>query len=148
MHSSANCWWCFLKFLNASRANIYSYVKLLNVHKKIGNTPYQIRVNVFNFIKSHSFKTSEDKKKMQMRNPLTDKRNVYTIKDEHFIYFTYSLFKVYTVTGLLPECCGIKVPSEIFVCGWFAFSFWFLYWSQISHLSTFYLQRKRSLNLM
>lgn len=49
---------------------------------------------------------------MQMKESLTDKGNIYTIKDEHFVYFTCSLFKVYTVTGLLPGCCPMHVELK------------------------------------
>lgn len=61
---------------------------------------------------SHSFKASENKKKMQMKEPLTGKGNIYTSR-MNMVYFLCSQFNVYAAAvGLLPKCCLMSVELK------------------------------------
>lgn len=97
-------------------------------------------------MKSHSFKASENRKKLQRKEPLTGKGNMDTIKDGNCILNVQLIESIHSHRSspwLLSNKCGIKMQSWfffyffIFFGVWFIFSFCVLYWSWISHLDTF-----------
>lgn len=71
-------------------------------------------------MKSHSFKASENRKKLQRKEPLTGKGNMDTIKDGNCILNVQLIESIHSHRSspwLLSNKCGIKMQS------WFFFIF-------------------------
>lgn len=65
-------------------------------------------------MKSHSFKASENRKKLQRKEPLTGKGNMDTIKDEDCILNMQLFESIHSRRSspwLLSNDCGIKMQS-------------------------------------